>query len=194
MAIKNKIMLKKPVILSQQFFARPTLVVAKDLIGKVLVRKLSAGMRRYRITEVEAYCGVKDLACHTSRGRTKRTEVMFGIAGRVYVYLIYGMYHCLNLVTAERGQGEAVLIRAVEPLFNTTDWSVGPGRLCKYLQVDKSLNGAKLNRSSGLWVEDDGWVVQSANIKSSPRRGVAYAKNYVQKPWRFYLKDNRFVS
>ena len=148
-------MFDKIIILSQQFFARPTLIVAKDLIGKVLVRKLSKGVWRYRITEVEAYCGVKDLACHANKGKTKRTEVMFGPAGYIYVYLIYGMYHCLNLVTAGDGQGEAVLVRAVEPLFSTTDWPVGPGRLCKYLQIDKSLNRLKLGRTGGLWVEDD---------------------------------------
>ncbi|MBU1092229.1 DNA-3-methyladenine glycosylase [Patescibacteria group bacterium] len=188
-------MLKNSVILSQQFFARPTLVVAKDLIGKILVRKLSEGIRRYRITEVEAYCGVSDLACHTSKGRTKRTEIMFGPAGYIYVYLIYGMHYCLNFVTAGEDQGEAVLIRAVEPLFNTTNSPIGPGRLCKYLQIDKSLNSAKLGRGTGLWVEEDNSdATRSVSIKSSPRRGIAYAKNYAKKPWRFYLKDNRFVS
>lgn len=185
---------KDNTILTQQFFARPTLVVAKDLIGKILVRTLPEGTRRYRITEVEAYCGVKDLACHASHGRTNRTEVMFGPAGHIYVYLIYGMYYCLNLVTAEKGEGEAVLIRAVEPLFNTTDFPIGPGRLCKYLQIDKSFNNKKLTKVTGLWVEDDGYNIKTSDIKSSPRRGVAYAKNYAQKPWRFYLKDNQFVS
>jgi len=203
--------------ISQQFFARPTLIVARDLIGKVLVCRLAEGIRRYRITEVEAYCGTKDLACHTSpgrnqllhsrgnligrvisngasKGKTKRTEVMFGPAGYVYVYLIYGMYYCLNLVTAGQDQGEAVLIRAVEPLFETTDWPVGPGRLCKYLQIDKSFNGAKLGRKVGLWVEDSSYTVKSSDIKSSTRRGVAYAKDYAQKPWRFYLSNNNFVS
>ena len=182
------------IILRQQFFARPTLIVTKDLLGKILVHQLPAGTRRYRITGIEAYCGAADLACHAAKGCTSRTKVMFGPAGHIYVYLIYGMYYCLNLVTANVGEGEAILVRAVEPLFTTDEWPVGPGRLCKYLNIDKHLNAAKLGQQSGLWVEDDELVVSPSQINVSSRRGVGYAGKSALKPWRFYLKDNRFVS
>lgn len=181
-------------MLKSAWFARPTLRVAQELIGKILVRKLPQGSFRYRITEVEAYCGVQDLACHASKGRTQRTEIMFGPAGHIYVYLIYGMYHCLNLVTALEGEAEAVLVRSVEPLFVTSQKPVGPGRLCRELAIDNQLNCLKLGRASSLWVEDDGGVIKSVQIGRSLRRGVAYAKQYAKKPWRFYLKTSRFVS
>lgn len=180
--------------LKSDWFARPALLVAKELVGKVLVRQLPSGSFRYRITEVEAYCGTRDLACHASKGKTKRTEVMFGPAGHIYVYLIYGMYHCLNLVTAQTDEAEAVLIRAVEPLFATDQKPVGPSKLCHALSIDKSLNGQKLGRVSGLWIEDDGYTVLPKQLGKSARRGVAYAKKYALKPWRFYLKSSKFVS
>ncbi|MFH0912266.1 MAG: DNA-3-methyladenine glycosylase [Patescibacteria group bacterium] len=181
-------------MLKANWFARPTLLVAPALIGKVLVRHLPGGIFRYRITEVEAYCGAKDLACHAAKGKTRRTEIMFGPAGYIYVYLIYGMYHCLNLVTAEEGEAEAVLIRSVEPLFETNQKPIGPGRLCRELEIDRRLNCQKLGKSRGLWVEDDGWAMLPKQLGRSNRRGVAYAKQYAKRPWRFYLKISRFVS
>lgn len=181
-------------MLKSAWFARPTLQVAQELIGKILVRKLPRGIFRYRITEVEAYCGVQDLACHASKGRTQRTEIMFGSAGHIYVYLIYGMYHCLNLVTALEGEAEAVLVRSVEPLFATSQRPVGPGRLCRELDIDNQLNCLKLGRTSGLWVEDDGYKIKPGQIGQSARRGIAYAKDYASKPWRFYLKTSEFIS
>jgi len=201
-------------LLGSTWFARPALLLAPELIGKILVRKLPAGFQprgsfqaggskpeaspagifRYRITEVEAYCGVQDLGCHASHGHTKRTEIMFGPAGYIYVYLIYGMYHCLNLVTAKSGEAEAVLIRSVEPLFGTNQKPVGPGRLCRELNIDNQLNCLKLGRTSGLWVEDDGYKLKPGEVCQSARRGIDYAKDYASKPWRFYLSTSEFVS
>jgi len=181
-------------IIGTNWFARPALTVAPELLGKVLVRQLATKTWRYRITEVEAYCGVTDLACHASRGKTKRTEVMFGPAGRIYVYLIYGMYHCLNLVTAGAGEAEAVLIRSVEPLFATNQTPVGPGRLGRELNIGSELNGQKLGRWSGLWIEDDGYQIKSGELGQSARRGIDYAKDYASKPWRFYLNNSEFIS
>ncbi len=181
-------------ILNREWFAQPTLRVSSELIGKVLVRRTSAGIWRYRITEVEAYCGVHDLACHAAKGRTRRTEVMFGPAGYIYVYLIYGMYHCLNLVTAGKGEAEAILIRSAEPLFPTSQRPVGPGRLCRELNIDSKLNCQRLGKTSGLWVEDDGFKLKPKEIVQSARRGIAYAKDYASKPWRFYLKPSKFIS
>jgi len=181
-------------ILGAAWLARPTLLVAEELIGKVLARKLPTGVWRYRITEAEAYCGIKDLACHASHGKTKHTEVMFGPAGRVYVYLIYGMYHCLNLVTANPEEAEAVLIRSVEPLFTTSQKPIGPGRLCRELSIGSELNGLKLGRENNLWLEDDGYKIKPGDISKSARRGIDYAKDYASKPWRFYLTTSDFVS
>jgi len=181
-------------ILKRTWFARPTLSVAQELLGKVLVRRTKGKIKHYRITEVEAYCGIHDLACHARCGRTRRTEVMFGPAGYIYVYLIYGMYYCLNLVTAKEGEAEAVLIRSVEPMFSTPEHPVGPGKLCRELDINNKLNCQKLGRGSGLWVEDDGYKVTPRQVGRSPRRGVAYAKKYAGKPWRFYLKTSEFVS
>jgi len=181
-------------ILPGKFFSQPTLKVAKDLLGKVLVRKLGSHIYRYRIVETEAYCGQNDLACHAHKGKTPRTEIMFGPAGFIYVYLIYGMYYCLNLVTFLPGEGEAVLIRAVEPLFKTNQLTNGPGKLCRALKIDIKFNKKKLNRLTGLWIENDGFIVNLSNIKSSPRRGVSYAKHSAGYLWRFFLKDSRFVS
>lgn len=181
-------------ILGQRFFEQPTLKVAKGLLGKVLARRLPVGVYRYRIVETEAYCGKHDLACHASRGRTKRTEVMFGLAGYIYVYLVYGMYYCLNFVTSRKGRGEAVLIRALEPLFKSADKTNGPGRLCRALGIDYKLNNQRLNRPTGLWVEDDGFRPKSSDVGRSPRRGVSYAKHCARYPWRFFLKSSRFIS
>ncbi|OGB74306.1 hypothetical protein A2V68_00920 [candidate division Kazan bacterium RBG_13_50_9] len=185
-------------ILRSDFFRRPTPQVARELLGKVLVRRLPPGLpAHYRIVETEAYCGTKDLACHASRGRTRRTETMFGPAGRIYVYMIYGMHHCLNLVTAGQGEGEAVLIRAVEPLsaneLNHQNTS-GPGKLCRALRITKQLNGMKLGRVAGLWVEDRGLSIKPKNIGVSARRGVAYAGKCAKYPWRFFIKSSDFVS
>ncbi len=134
------------------------------------------------ITGTEAYDGPYDLAYHASRGRTTRTEVMFGPAGHWYVYFIYGMYDMLNIVTGPKGYPSAVLIRAAGPYF-------GPARLTKELKIDGTLNGKPLNKTNGLWVEDRGDEITSHRIQRTPRIGVAYAGKWAKKPWRFILNE-----
>jgi len=165
--------------LAQSFFRRPVLEVAPELLGKQLVRSLPAGdVFRYRITEVEAYDGEADLACHASRGRTPRTDVMYEAGGVWYIYLVYGMYHMLNIVTGESGYPAAVLIRGVETIS-------GPGRLTKKLFINKTLNQKKAIKHNGLWIEDDGLAVSAFAVTRTPRIGVAYAKEWAEKPYRF---------
>lgn len=165
--------------LDSAFFRRDTVLVARDLLGKTLVRVFPGGeLRRYRITETEAYCGMEDLACHASKGRTARTEIMFGEGGFVYVYLIYGMYWLLNFVTGKDGDGSAVLIRGIEG-FN------GPGRLGRELQLDRSFYGEELASSSRLWVEN---AEPAWNYRASPRIGIHYAgEPWVSRQWRFTI-------
>jgi DNA-3-methyladenine glycosylase len=160
-----------------------TAAVARYLLGKLLVRKWPEGrISRHRITEVEAYHGEKDLACHASKGRTKRTDVMYQAGGVWYVYLCYGIHEMLNLVTGPTGHPSAVLIRGVEGIE-------GPGRVTKQLAIDRALNGAPAARSSGLWLEDDGFVVPRGGVQVTPRIGVDYAGPiWSLKPWRFYFK------
>jgi DNA-3-methyladenine glycosylase len=165
--------------LSSDFFLRDVLEVAPELLGKLLVRQFGDGhIERYRITEVEAYRGIEDRACHASKGRTPRTEVMFQQGGTVYVYLIYGQYWLLNLVTGTEGDASAVLIRGIEGF-------PGPGRVGRELQLDRSFYGESLIDSSRLWVEDAGSV---SEIKTSKRIGIDYSgEECVNKMWRFYL-------
>jgi DNA-3-methyladenine glycosylase len=164
--------------LPPDFFLRDVLEVAPDLLGKVLARRFEDGrIERYHIIETEAYRGVEDVACHASKGRTPRTEVMFQEGGTVYVYLIYGMYWLLNLVTGNEGDASAVLIRGIEGFS-------GPGRVGRKLQLDKSFYGENLSNSSRLWVEDAEPV---AEIKTSKRIGIGYAGEWENKLWRFYL-------
>jgi len=169
--------------LSRKFFARSTLVVAKNLLGKFLVRKVGGRITRAMIAETEAYCGPKDLASHASRGRTKRTEIMFGPPGHAYVYLIYGMYYCLNIVTEAEGYPAAVLIRAVD-----ASGVNGPGKLCRFLKIDKAFNGEDLTESKRLWVEE-GIKLKPRQIGRSRRIGVDYAGPYKHKLWRFFMKS-----
>src|SRR5690554_5000768 len=130
--------------LPRKFYARPATEVAPDLLGKLLVHQTELGLRIGRIVEVEAYLGREDLAAHSSKGVTKRTSVMFGEAGHAYVYLIYGMHHCMNVVTGPAGSGAAVLLRALEPVQGLPANTNGPGRLAKALDIDKRLYGADL--------------------------------------------------
>lgn len=168
--------------LTRKFFNRSTLTVAKELLGKFLVRKIGKKIITAMITETEAYCGPNDLASHASRGRTKRTMVMFGPPGHVYVYLIYGMYHCFNIVTEKEDYPAAVLIRAVDAIGIN-----GPGKLCRYFQINHSLNLKDLTVSKRLWVEDHKIKIKPSQIKRSPRIGVGYAGPYKDKLWRFIL-------
>ncbi|MBX4200153.1 DNA-3-methyladenine glycosylase [Candidatus Parcubacteria bacterium] len=166
--------------LTNKFFRRKTLTVAKNLIGKFLVRKIGNKTIREKITEVEAYIGPHDLASHSSKGRTPRTEVMYQDAGTIYVYFIYGVHWMLNIVTEERDFPAAVLIRSTERVR-------GPGRVTKEFGIDRSLNGKKLGVKSGLWIED-GAKVNPRNILRTPRIGVSYAKEWSEKPYRFILR------
>ena len=168
-------------ILTQPFFNRPTLVVAPELLGKYLVRARDGQIRAYMLTEVEAYTGPEDLAAHSAKGRTPRTEVMFGPAGVWYVYFVYGMHHMLNIVTEEPDSGTAILIRGVETIS-------GPGRLTKQLGIDRSLNRTLAVKQTGLWIEDRGVAVAPGQILTTPRIGVDYAGPiWAAKPYRFLL-------
>ena len=172
-------------ILGREFFAHPTVQVARSLIGKYLVRAIDGRVLAGKIVEVEAYVGPKDKACHASKGRTQRTDVMFGPAGVAYVYLIYGMYHCLNVVTEEEEFPSAVLIRAIEIDGELID---GPGRLCRALEIDRGLNRADLTEGESLWFEDRGVLIKRGDVGAHPRVGVDYAGEWAQKPWRFRLR------
>jgi DNA-3-methyladenine glycosylase len=186
--------------LRREFYNRPTLKVAKELLGKYLLVHKRGKTLSGKIVEAEAYIGSDDPACHASRGVTPRNRVMFGPPGHAYIYFTYGMYHCLNLVTEKEGFPAAVLIRALEPdqgvelmmrrrgTKNIKNLSSGPGKLCQALSLDRSLNGEDLC-SGTIWVEDRG--EKAGKIKSTSRIGVTNGKN---KKWRFYIPDSEFVS
>ncbi len=167
-------------VLQDYFFNRSTLRVARELLGKFLVRKAGRSMIFGMITEVEAYVGPKDKASHASRGKTERTKVMFGKSGHWYVYLIYGMHNCLNIVTEKENYPAAILIRSVGDVK-------GPGRVCRYFKIDKSFNAKPANKKTGLWIEDRGIRINPSKIKQGKRIGVEYAGKWKDKPWRFYL-------
>ena len=172
-------------ILPRIYFNRPTLTVARSLIGKYLVRAIDGRTLAGKIDEVEAYVGSEDRACHASKGRTQRTEVMFGPPGVAYIYLIYGMYHCLNVVTEREEFPSAVLIRAIELDGALID---GPGRLCRAMQIDRRLNRVDLTIGESLWFEDRGKLVERRDVGVHPRIGVDYAGEWAKKPWRFRLR------
>lgn len=180
-------------IIAQKFFNRPTLNVAKELLGKFLVRRMGKRLISGMITGVEAYAGPNDKASHASRGRTKRTKVMFGKPGYWYVYLVYGMHHCLNIVTEGEGYPAAVLIRSVRTTRRVgatrrVDHAVnGPGRVCKFFKIDKSFNERQANKKIGLWIADCDMKVKPRMIKRGKRIGVDYAGKWKDKLWRFYI-------
>ena len=173
-------------ILPRVYFNRPTVQVARSLIGKYLVRVVDGRTIEGKILEVEAYVGPQDKACHASKGRTQRTDVMFGPGGIAYVYLIYGMHHCLNVVTERKEFPSAVLIRAIEIDGKLID---GPGRLCRALQIDRRLNRVDLTTGESLWFEDRGALVERGDVGAHPRVGVDYAGEWAKKPWRFRLRS-----
>ena len=175
----------KPRIIPRIYFNRPTLTVARSLIGKYVVREIDGRIFAGKILEVEAYVGPQDKACHASKGRTQRTEVLFGPPGVAYVYLIYGMYHCLNVVTEREEFPSAVLIRAIEIDGELID---GPGRLCRALEIDRRLNRVDLTTGESLWFEDRGVLVKRGDVGTHPRVGVDYAGEWAKKPWRFRLR------
>ncbi len=178
--------------LPREFFNRPTLKVVKELLGKTLIKETPHGILHTKIVDVEAYVGPNDKACHASKGRTKRTEVMFGPAGYTYVYLIYGMYHCLNLVTDREEFPAAILIRGIEVLGKSESLAKpsrieGPGRVCRFLEIDRSHNGLDTTQGSVIWVEDAGLTVPDKHIQKLPRIGIDYAGEWANKLWRFCL-------
>jgi DNA-3-methyladenine glycosylase len=187
--------------LSRRSFARPATEVAPELLGHVLVRRLSDGrVLRARIVETEAY-EQDDPASHAYRGRTPRVRVMFGPPGHLYVYFTYGMHHCMNVVTGANGTGSAVLLRAAQPLDGMDRMSLhrgtdrvldlcrGPGRLAQAFDVDRSLDGADLVRGSEIWIERDPAATASI-VSSGPRVGIRVGTD---RPWRFWI-DGPWVS
>ncbi len=178
--------------LERAFYDRDPITVARELLGKHLVHA-SRGLERIgKIVEVEAYLGPHDLAAHSSKGKTKRTKVMFGPPGHAYVYMIYGMYCCMNVVTEPEGHASAVLLRAVEPVKNVEGRTQGPGLLCKAMHIDRRLNGRDL-------VGDDFYIAvllkaEPFTIVKRPRVGVAYAGHWARRLLRFYIRNNPFVS
>lgn len=178
--------------LLRSFYARDTISVAKDLLGKYLVHHDGLTERIGKIVEVEAYLGQHDLACHSSKGLTKRTEVMFGPAGFAYVYVIYGMYYCTNVVTETKGTGSAVLIRALEPVQHIEGRTQGPGLLSKAMHIDKQLNQHDLTGDTFYIAE--GCDEPPLSIIEKPRIGVHYAKEWADELLRFYIMGNKFVS
>ena len=174
-------------ILPQSYFNRPTLMVARSLIGKYLIRENGKGTIAGKIIEVEAYVGAEDKACHAAKGRTARTEILFGPPGMAYVYLIYGMYHMLNVVTEGAEFPAAVLIRAIEVGGDLID---GPGKLCRELGIDRSLHRLDMTHGRSLWFEDRGVRISRKNVGTFPRIGVDYAGEWAKKPWRFRLLES----
>jgi DNA-3-methyladenine glycosylase len=178
--------------LPRAFYDRDTITVAKELLGKLLVHQ-SRGMKRIgKIVEVEAYLGPHDLAAHSAKGLTERTQVMFGPPGHAYVYLIYGMYHCMNVVTEHAGHASAVLLRAIEPMKNVEGRTGGPGLLCRAMNIDRRLNAQDL-LSNDFFIAAPSETVPFVIVKR-PRIGVDYAKHWVRRHLRFYIKGNPFVS
>lgn len=175
-------------VLTKNFFSSPTLLIAEELLGKFLVEDISGVTRAHMITEVEAYDGPEDLASHASKGKTPRTEVMFGEPGVWYVYLVYGMHYMLNIVTGPRDYPAAVLIRGIthEDGNNLN----GPAKLTKALGINKAFNTLPATPKTKLWIEDRGITIPKNKIQTSPRIGVDYAGDWAHKPYRFFIAKN----
>jgi DNA-3-methyladenine glycosylase len=195
--------------LERDFYTRAdTLRVARELLGKRLVVPAASGVRvSGRVVEVEAYLGAEDRAAHSFGGRrTRRTETMFSVGGTAYVFFVYGMHHQFNVVTGPEGQPHALLVRAVEPeegielmwerrpVSKERELTSGPGKLCRALGIDLSFDGEDLTAGRRVWLEETGIEFKSDEIATGPRIGVAYAAEDALKPWRFWVKDNEYVS
>ena len=200
-------------IINKEFYNRSAVDVAKDLLGKVLVREVDGKILKGKIVETEAYIGESDTACHAYNGRrTKRTEPLYGEGGISYIYFIYGLYHCLNVVTREENIAEAVLIRALEPLnefdyisqirykkdFNELtktqikNLANGPSKLCLAYLIDKNLNEDKLYEKGELYIEEH--ESEDFEIVETKRIGIDYSEEAKDFLWRFYIKNNNFIS
>ena len=200
-------------IIDKEFYNRSAIDVANDLLGKVLVREVDGRILKGKIVETESYIGAIDKACHAYNGRrTKRAEILYSDCGVAYVYFIYGLYHCFNVVTNEKDVAEAVLIRAIEPL-NEFDYisqvrykkqfkelsktqiknlTNGPSKLCLAYLIDKDLNGDKLYEQGKIYLEES--EENDFEIVKTKRIGIDYAEEAKDFLWRFYIKDNDFVS
>lgn len=200
-------------IISKEFYNRSALDVAQDLLGKVLVREVDGKVLKGKIVETEAYIGAIDKACHAYNGRrTKRTEILYEDAGVSYIYFIYGLYHCFNVVTNKKDVAEAVLIRAIEPI-NELDYisnirynkkydeltkaqsknlTNGPSKLCLAYLLNKDLNAVKLYEKGAVYITDDN--NETFEIVESKRIGIDYAEEAKDFLWRFYIKDNIYIS
>jgi len=199
--------------LPRKFYTQPTLKVAKQMLGKYLVRKIGKKKFIGKIVETEAYIGPQDKASHAYDGKiTERNKAEYLIGGHIYIYLVYGMYWQLNISTGKEGKPECVLIRALEPVITKNPKSQipnhkqiqnlkskiqnltnGPGKLCRWMKLDKSFYGEDLVKSKRIWLED-GEEIKPSQIIASKRIGIDYAEEWAEKPWRFYIKDNLFVS
>lgn len=178
--------------LPRQFYDRDTIEVARELLGKWLVHRSENLQRIGKIVEVEAYLGEHDLAAHSSKGLTERTKTMFGPPGHAYVYFIYGMHFCMNVVTQRAGHASAVLLRAIEPVNGITGRTQGPALLCRAMGIDRRLNAHDLLSDDFFIAEPDG--PEKFSIVKRPRIGVDYAKHWSKRLLRFYIKNNLFVS
>ena len=192
-------------ILNRDFYIKDGITLAKDLLGKILVKEIDGVLYKGRIVETEAYMGAIDKACHAYNSRrTKRTEAMYREGGYSYIYLIYGMYNCFNVTASIKDNPEAVLIRALEPLDNKDIMlkirkvksekyiANGPGKLTKALGITSDDNNIDLTLGKNIWIEDDGYVPNK--ITETTRVGIDYAEEFKEKPWRFYISENNNVS
>ncbi len=176
--------------LKKSFFIRPTLTVAKELLGKYLVRKIGKKKLVGKIVETEAYIGPKDRASHAFKGKiTPRNKTEYLEGGHIYIYLVYGMYWQLNITTSKTGKPECVLIRALE-----SPEATGPGKLCRWMKLNKSFDAEDLTKSKRIWLEDRGERTKKSQIVATKRVGIDYAGEWAKKPWRFYIKDNPYTS
>jgi len=195
-------------VLEPKFYLGNGLEVAKGLLGKFLVREEEGKAYYFKIVETEGYMGAIDKGAHVyGEKKTERTRPLYEVGGTTYIYLIYGMYHCLNIAAGKENEPYCALIRAVEPLDDEAlqyarnnrnikskkdkDLTNGPGKLCKALHIDKSLNEKLVTQKGELWIADH---KEDFEIVSAKRINIDYAEEYAEKPWRFYIKDNPYVS
>ena len=180
--------------LSRNFYTQPTLKVAKQMLGKYLIHRTKKGKLVGKIVETEAYIGPGDKASHAFGNKiTKRNKAEWLIGGHIYIYLVYGMYWQLNISTGKEGRPECVLIRALEPLSKIKNLANGPGKLCRWMKLNKSFYGLDVVTSKKIYLTE-GESVKPNQIVASRRIGIDYAQEWAHKPWRFYIKDNKFVS
>ncbi|MCD6528612.1 DNA-3-methyladenine glycosylase [bacterium] len=177
--------------LGRSFYIKPTLEVAKKLLGKYIVRKIGKKEIAGKIIETEAYIGPKDKASHAYQGKiTPRNKAEYFIGGHIYIYLVYGMYWQLNISTYREGKPECVLIRAIKIPGVDESLTNGPGKLCQWLKLDKSFYGEDLTKSKRIWLEDRGEKIKTSQILATARIGIDYAGPYWSKrKWRFLLKE-----